>query len=280
MPWTSDSGRTYQLALFDTNALSAIGKHPEAEGAGFRRLLASGRVAPCITPYNLVELHRATELFADFLGLFGQVPIFLTKPWELLLDDEIRAQEARQALSPILQAFTPDGPDDSYDLPQLVRRVFADPEIQEVIRKGDYEVSATVILDAWKANAANFEPRNRVANARDADVFVQEAGIQTLISIRADWTASQIHKGSVPSIRDFPSLMVMLYSIYWRIWDPAWRGEAADVMDVRIAALAPYADLFFTETYQAEVLSKARKRVPGLERLRVHRLKDLRNGEV
>ena len=275
MPWTGSSGRTYRLVLLDTNALSEIVKNPDVEGAGFLSMM-SEPIAPCFTPYNLAELYASKDVFDAFIELFRHVPIFMTFPWEMVFDQEIAHYEGGGAVNPLLNAFTPDGPDPSYDLRSTVLTVFEDQETKKIMAKRDYNAAAMHILDTWLRKKDNFEPKRSAPNSEDAERFVKEAGLQTLIGLRADWMKQKLEQGEVPQVHEFPTLSVMLYSQYWRFWDSSWTPGPGEVRDIQIMAVAPYMDVVITEKRQAEIFRKIRKVVPGLEDLQVMRLRDLR----
>ena len=275
MPWTGSSGRTYRLVLLDTNALSEIVKNPDVEGAGFLSMM-SEPIAPCFTPYNLAELYASKDVFDAFIELFRHVPIFMTFPWEMVFDQEIAHYEGGGTVNPLLNAFTPDGPDPSYDLRSTVLTVFEDQETKKIMAKRDYNAAAMHILNTWLGKKDNFEPKRSEPNSEDAERFVKEAGLQTLIGLRADWMKQKLEQGEVPQVHEFPTLSVMLYSQYWRFWDSSWTPGPGEVRDIQIMAVAPYMDVVITEKRQAEIFRKIRKVVPGLEDLQVMRLRDLR----
>ena len=120
------------------------------------------------------------------------------------------------------------------------------------------------ILDSWLANRENFQPRRQVANARDAERYVNEAAIQTIVSVFPNWIPSFKERNEVPDVSRFPALQVMLYSQYYRLWDPNWNRRPQEVTDIRIMAAAPYVDVVITERFQNEVFKKIRTRVPEL----------------
>ena len=70
----------------------------------------------------------------------------------------------------------------------------------------------------------------------------------------------------------------MLYSQYYRIFDPHRQLTPQDVTDTRIMACAPYVDALVTERFHAEILNKIRSRVRGLTALEIARVRDLRVG--
>ena len=280
MPWEGTSGRIYELALLDTNVLSEIVKHPAREGRGFLELFASRSLAPCFTPYNLLELYGAPAVYDRFVEFFSQFPIFMTVSLELLLDREIQYFDGGPKVNPLLNAFTPDGPDPSYDLRGTLESVFGDPETQAALSAGDSHASAMHILDFWLGNKDNFEPAHALANAADAKRYVEESGFQSLAGLRPEWVKDKLDGGVVPAAHSFPSLATMLYSQYWRFWDPSWKAAPGEVRDIQIMAIAPYMDVAVTEKRQAEIFRKISGSVAGLEHLSVLRLRDLRRGEV
>lgn len=280
MPWSGASGQTYDLTLLDTNALSEIVKRPEQERLGFLKFLGSRSIAPCFTPYNLAELYQAPEVLERFLDLFSEIPVFMTYPWEMVLDREMQLLDGGEPVNPLLNAFTPNGPDPSYDLRGTVESALDDPETRRAIAAGDYHAAAMHILGSWLEQKDNFEPTRPVPNADDARRYVEEAGFHTLCGLRPEWVQSKLDDGVVPSAHDLPSLATMLYSQYWRFWDPSWEPAAGEVRDIQIMAVAPHMDVVVTEKRQAEIFRKTRKAVLGLDDLEVLRLRDLRGGEV
>lgn len=279
MPWVAASGRVYELALLDTNALSEVVKYPDREGTGFLELLALRPIAPCFTPYNLFELYFAPAVFEGFLDFFSQIPIFVTLPWEMVLTQELDRFDHGTEVSPLLNAFTPGGPDPAFDLRSVVESVLADPETESVIASGDPLAVAMNVLDTWLSNKGNLEVKSSVANAEDARRYVTESGLQVLGRLHGTWVQEKLERGVVPNAHDFPALATMLYSQYWRLWDASWTRAPGEVNDIQIMAIAPYMDIVVTETRQAEVFRKIQKKVSGLDQLKVLQLSDLRRSQ-
>ena len=70
----------------------------------------------------------------------------------------------------------------------------------------------------------------------------------------------------------------MLYSIYYRIYDPALvkRAGPGEVTDIEIMSPVPYVDAVITEKFQAGILRKIKHKVKGMNDLEIFTLKDIR----
>jgi hypothetical protein len=112
----------------------------------------------------------------------------------------------------------------------------------------------------------------------DADSYVKTAAIDTLIAVAPTWVKSHLDRGTVPDITTLPSLQIMLYSQYYRLFNPDRRQAEQDVTDVQIMACSPYVDAIVTEAYQADILRRVRHRVRGLESTEIATLRDIRPG--
>ena len=114
-PWTAASGTVYDLCLVDTNVVSEVLKNRRGEAQSFLSRFVGGGSAPCFPFHVLVELRRRPDLFKEFLQIFATIPWFLLKPWGLVELEECDARDP----SPLLNAFTPLGPNEAYD-PQIL----------------------------------------------------------------------------------------------------------------------------------------------------------------
>ena len=169
--------------------------------------------------------------------MFSKYPFFLLKLWEDILAQERDAYSTAASVSPLLQSFTPLASNRTYGFDEFVDRLV----VQEgfVDRERKWRMEEDRILDSWLANRKNFQPRRQVANAQDAERYVYEAAIQTLISFFPDWIPSFNERNEVPNVSRFPALQVMLYSQYYRLWDPDWNRRPQEVTDIRIIGSCP-----------------------------------------
>lgn len=274
MTWTAKSGNTYKLCLLDTNVLSEIVKRPNIEGKGFIERFGPSAFAPCFSVYNLIELRRKQELFQAFVEFFANYPCFLLKPHQLILNEEKNLHKDLSILSPLMHAFSNAGPNSSYDFSNFANRLFSYGDIAEIERNWRNEESET--LQVWTSRVSNFNQKRLVPNAKDADEYVKEAGLQSLIASDPEWSQAELNQGRIPDIDSFPSLKTILYSQYYRLYDPNWVPKPQDVTDILIMSAAPYVDVVITEAFQAEILKKIRKKVKGLEKVEIVRLKGIR----
>lgn len=213
MPWTAASGTTYKLCLLDTNAISEIVKYPEVEGKVFiKKFLIHRGYAPCITIYNIIEIRKKSEVYEKFLNSFSDISFFLLKPYQLLLNDEITSIQDGTSIIPIYNSFSHYGQNDSYNLRLFLDKLFA----SKIIRKIEEEwiKNDEDSLKSWLSYKDNFTPQKKDANSIDAEKYLKESGIQTLIRLNSSWVKNELENNRIPDINQFPSIKVMLYSIY------------------------------------------------------------------
>lgn len=274
MPWKAPSGNVYRLCLLDTNALSEIVKNPQKEGRGFVETFNPESYVPCFTVYNLIELRRKLEVYKAFLKFFSKYPAFLLKTLKQIGEEEFDAYESKVSISPLFNAFSPLGHNSTYMLEEFIGNFFSTPEIAELEK--NWRLNDEETLRIWLENKRNFSPKKSATNAVDAERYVKEAGIQTLIQLSPKWVQRMLENGHVPNLEHFPSLKVMLYSQYYRIFEPTWEPRPQEVTDVMIMAVSPYVDAVVTERFQAEVFKKVKNKMPLINTLEVATLKDLR----
>lgn len=273
MPLTLPNGSTYKLCLLDTNALSEIVKYPTIEGRGYIERFPPNEYVPCFTVYNLFELRRKPKVFYKFVKFFRVYPSLLTHPTQRILEAEISAR-GRTPVNDIMScAFTQLGPDLSYDFAMFIERLFNEPSMLQL--ESDWRNNDQEVLDTWQANKVNFTPTNSVPNRCDANQFVNDACVDTLCQIHPQFVQYCINTGNVTLLQSFPSLQVMLYSQYYRIFDTKWNLNDQEVTDVRIAACAPYVDAVVTEKRQAEIYKKIQRHIEGMS-LQICKLSDIR----
>ena len=273
MPITLPNGSNYKLCLLDTNALSEIVKRPTNEGRGYIEMFPPNEYVPCFTVYNLIELRRQPTVFRKFTEFFSVYPSFITKPFQLILKAEVAAKGRVKANDILLQAFTPSGPDSSFQLSKFLDNLFRISTIAKLER--EWRESDQDVLNTWQANKVNFNPINSVQNKRDAKKFVHDASIDTLCQIYPEIVQDSINVNNAALLQSFPSMQIMLYSQYYRIFDPTWKPNDQEVTDVCISACAPYVDAVVTENFQAEIYKKVHKHINGMSAT-IAKLRDIR----
>lgn len=271
---TLPNGTKYKLCLLDTNALSEIAKYPDRERKGYIKLFPPDEFIPCFTPYTLFEIKRKPELVKSLVNLSKYCSAFQTKPFQMILNAEVTAKGRARVSDVLLQSFTPLGKDLSYNFKHFIGRMSSDPLLKQQERI--WRTSDQQVLDEWVRNKENFVPEGDDANKKDAKRFVFDASVCTLSHLHPPFVKQAID-GNNTKILDFlPSLQMMLYSQYYRLFDPKRKHESNDVTDVCIAAVAPYVDAVITEGNQAEIYKKSQKHINGMS-VQILRIKDIRN---
>ena len=274
MTWKSESGKDYKLCLIDTNIISEVVKNPEVEGKGFIKLFPPNCYAPCISFFSLLELKRRKDLFQKFISFFSEYPCFLLKPHKLILDEERKARGDVSLVQPLQNAFSFLGSESSFDIKYFTDEMFSLKFFDDLARNWRNEEEE--ILNGWLARKENFEPSKSSPNSEDAEEYLFQAGMQSLINSDLDWAGQEIQAGRMLNVFHFPSLRFFLYSQYYRLYDPYWKAKAKEVTDVLIYSVAPYMDVVIAERYQAEIFRKTRARIAELTDTEVYILRDLR----
>jgi hypothetical protein len=274
MPITLPNGSNYKLCLLDTNALSEIVKRPSNEGRGYIERFPPHEFVPCFTVYNLFELRRQSDVFRKFVKFFGVYPSFITQPFQFILNAEVEAKGRAKVNDILLNPFTPLGSDSSYHLAEFIKELFKMAKMAKL--ESGWRKSHQEVLDAWQASKANFSPTKSVPNALDAKRFVHDASIDYLCQIRPDLVQASLNTNNVSLLQSFPSMQMMLYSQYYRIFDPTWKPLDQEVADVCISACAPYVDAVVTEKFQAEIYKKVYKHISGMSAT-IAKLNDIRH---
>ncbi|MDA3884703.1 MAG: DUF3795 domain-containing protein [Candidatus Delongbacteria bacterium] len=275
MPWVAKSGNKYNLCMLDTNALSEILKYPLVEGKGFRDSFPPDSYAPCFSVYSLIELRRNEDVYNRFIDFFSIYPIFMLKPKSLILEEEKIMYGTDEAISVLFNAFSLQGVCDSYNLKLYLDSMFAQKSIIDLELSWREDEKKT--LNDWFKNRDNFIPSKEYPNSFDAEKYMKDAGLQSLIFLQQDWCKQMIDSNKIPNIDRFPSLKTILYSFYYRLYDPAWKPAGSDVVDLAIISAAPYVDIFITEKFQANIFNKIKNKVKNLNKLDVKLIKDLRS---
>ena len=90
-----------------------------------------------------------------------------------------------------------------------------------------------------------------------------------------DWCKNKIENKEVLDINKFASVKMQLYSLYYRLYDPSWKPAPGEVTDLLIISAVPYVDVYITEKFQANIISKINKKVYNLNNVEIKRIRDL-----
>lgn len=271
MPITFPNGSIYKLCLLDTNALSEIVKHPMNEGRSFIERFPPSEFVPCFLVENLIELRRRRNVYDKFIEFFNVYPSLLAQPFTLIRNAEIAASGRAKVNDIFVNIFTGDGVPSHFVT--VVDDLFHKPGIAKLER--EWQNNNQDVLNTWQARKSNFNPTNPVPNAQDAKRFVEDASVQTLCQINPQLVKASIDANNVDILQSFPSMQIMLYSQYYRIFNPTWKPNDQEVTDVCISACAPYVDVVITEIFQAEIYKKVQKHINGMSAI-IATLRDIR----
>ncbi len=271
MPWIAKSGKSYQLCLLDTNAISEILINKNYEGKHFIERFPPTAYVPCFSIYNLIELRRSRDVYQNFLSFFSIYPIFLLKTQFMIFKDEILKYDNDQDISILLNAFSPTGKD---NLKSFIDNLFKNLEFKELESSWrDFEHET---LNSWDSSRNNFIPHSNIPNSTDAEEYIEQSGLQTLIRLDMAWCKNKIDNKEVPNIDKFASVKMQLYSLYYRLYDLSWKAAPGEVTDLLIISAVPYVDVYITEKFQANIISKIKRKVYNLDSVEIKRIRDLR----
>lgn len=281
MPWSGPNGKEYKLCLLDTNIISEISKNPSTIGRIFFKKLSEDSWIPCITSGSLFEIRKNTIVYNQFLEVFSIIPFFVLKPFIVLYEAEKDMYDKNGFASPIQLSVSFTNNDPKLQLKGFMENIFSRSEVieSEKHRRND----ESQVLDNWISRIENYNPESDVANSKDAEKYVNEAAYQTIIKLDIDLDSDFIRKivenQESIDISKFPSVLLMLYSQYYRLYDPGWKSAPQEVTDVEIMSAVPYMDVVITENFQAEILRKTKNRTKllDLESLQILTLRDIRN---
>ena len=96
-------------------------------------------------------------------------------------------------LNSLINLFGLQGKGNFYDTRNAINVIFGDPEVKKVEANWDNNNSKT--FQMWLSQLENFETTSHTANAKDADRYIDEAGIQTLIRIDPQWAKRELGSG-------------------------------------------------------------------------------------
>lgn len=278
MTWISETGKEYNLCLIDTNIISEISKNKLGERNKFFKHFLENSWAICITSGSLFEIRKSSQVYKQFLEVFSIFPFFVLKPFINLFEEEKKVYETKEKLSPIQLSISFANKNPKLQLKGFMQELFSRNEVieSEKMRR----IDETQVLNNWLSRKKNFNPESEPANSKDADRYVKEALIQTIIKLDIDlgsnFISEKIEKKEEIEFEKFQSVMIMLYSQYYRLYDSGWKSAPQEVTDIEIMAAVPYMDVVITENFQAEILKKARNNYSSISELEILKLRDIR----
>lgn len=228
----------------------------------------------CFSPWTLLELRDRPDLYKEFLELFAIVPFALIKHPSAILDEEIENYPNGEA-SPLLAIFSFVRDDDYGDPAAFLDKAFSDPTVIDAEKRWASQWKAESLSSMLKLRS-NFPPGPNGYQIRDALRFVELALLQNVISADLKWAEKTIEREGDIDVSAFPSLRMILHTVFFRFYYENRDPELQDVFDILIHAAAPHVDLVLTEGFQAEVMNKVSRLDPLLEHLEGASLRQIR----
>ncbi len=232
-----------------------------------------GDTALCFSVYTLIELRRRPDIWRQFIDFFRFYPFFLLKPHSLLIESEVKRYPDIEPLMPAIYGFSLLNQGWESDLDLAMRRFFGNADVSRA--EQSWRAREQKILDSWLLNSKTFAPSAPMPNAKDASRYINGTFETALYAEQPSFVRREMVRGRSIKRKAFPTLVTMLYSMYYRLFDSNWEARPAEVTDVQIAAAVPHVDAFVSEAFQIEILRKASRRVAALNSVELVRAKDL-----
>lgn len=266
MSFTFPNGSQYNLILLDTNALSEISKNIRDARCGFMNRFPQNEYAPCFSLYSLFELRKADKAYEAFVEFFSTYPCLILQPYKNTVLEEIKYYKTNNKPKVILNAFVPNGENETYDLELWLENMWEDKSLADEINKNEHEYPA--IAGMWQQ-----QRKNPILSYSKS--FEEGCLRSFLFSIDPIW----VKNNSTFDVCEFPGTRIMLFSQFMRVHKSKKLLGGNDVNDVMISAVLPYIDAIITERSQAEVIKQAKSKIPQLKDIEVAILPEIRKSK-
>lgn len=269
----------YKLILLDTNALREIVTNANMCGKGFLEKFFMGYhlYAPCFSIYNAVELMPYQDIFNKFLDFFSFIPCLMFFPAKSIILEEYKYYQHNQPLqitNQIANAFSPVIDNDSYNCRKFFVKLIHNKELIRTIENEILGLSETALTwQRQRENAAQLLTQMGYPLNMIDEKYYKFNENETIEKDLKNW---DIKSEKAIDISRFPSLRIMAYSQFNRVYLTKKEIKPNDVMDITINCVVPYVDAVITESFQANVLNKAKSFIPQIKSLEVYTLKDIR----
>ncbi|MDA3734033.1 hypothetical protein PBV87_21395 [Niameybacter massiliensis] len=272
--------REYKLILLDTNAIREIITNTKLSGKGFfeKFFCNQGNYAPCFFIYNVIELMPYADIFEKFIEFFSTVPCLMFFPIKIVIHQEYQQYCLGKKLTidnQIAHAFTPIVDDERYNCKTFFSGMKEDVGLVKSIQF-DVKQLAEVAKE-WEKQRNHTEKLLKKMGMSPTIVdekFYLGQEYETIIKDMHNW---EIKIGNQKiDIKELPTLRIMEYAQFNRVYLTKKKITPNDVMDIRIGGIIPYMDAVITENFQANIYKKAKKYIPQMKQLEIYTLKDIR----
>ena len=271
------NGTAYRVCYLDTNAISEMLKHPERERRRFFEIAFSGHgmsQVPAFSLYSVMEIRQRPGLYEAFLKLFEVVPCIVLKNHEELLSDEMAAYPNPSSVDMVSVVFGGFAMAPERRLNYLLERVFATPVVQK--KEAEWLAGRASVVRGIGSLVKNYPPERGEYSVREIRFFLEAAGFQQVAFRSRTFAKGFVGSGTPLQIDAFPSLKMMLFTVFYKFYAEKRRPSISDAFDLVISAPTPYVDTIITENHQAEVIRKIKRLDRFLDHVEVLTLRDLR----
>lgn len=271
------NNKEYKLLFLDTNAIREItNNHNSCGKVFFEKFFLNGpEYVPCFSIYNIIEIRTDKERFDIFLNFFSIIPCILFSSYKTIIKEEFLSLKNKSQVSLdklILNTFYPSNDDKLYNFRKFIT---SNLEQKVIIQTIDNDIEGLdLIVKAWQSQKQEtnkeLKKRNLALNTiNDKHYKLNEK--ESIINY-----LKNSEKIITTEIEKFPSIRIMQYSLFSRLYYTQKEIKKNDVMDIKISCIIPYIDAVITEKFQADVYKKAKKLIPQINDLEIYTLKDIK----
>ncbi|MCH7764446.1 MAG: hypothetical protein IIB95_12030 [Candidatus Marinimicrobia bacterium] len=268
------NGTSYSLCLIDSNIVSESLKNPTREGKRLVELIAHEKYIPAFSIFTVLELRQRPDIYTKFLRMFSVVPCVFTKSHQQLLDDEVEQYPHPERVSPVLATSLGVAAPPGEKLADVLGLVFSGPEV--IRHEKMWNEGRASIVSGITSLVENFKPSGNSYTPKEIRAFIELAGFEQIARRYIAFAKEIVDKGDKVLIDAFPSLKMILYTVFYKFYVDSRKPLQSDAFDLEIASATPYVDVVMTERHQAEVIRKTKQRDSFLDHVDVRDLSTLR----
>jgi hypothetical protein len=269
----------YKLLFMDTNVLREVVTNTNYKGKSFfEKFYASHKpqYIICFSILNIIELKPYADIYKKFMEFFTDIPCLLLYPQKIIIQEEYDAYKHKRSFDIkkiICYAFSPLKNDKDENFESFLNKLDSDENILSVFKSEIYDLSA--IVESWNnQRRRKVDLLHRLGYPADLiqDGYLKKFEKETIVK---DLNNRNIKLDYDSDYTKFPSLRIMEYSQFARVYQTKKKITKNDVMDVMLSSVIPYVDSVITENFQANVYKKAKSIIPEISSLEIYTLKEL-----
>jgi hypothetical protein len=271
------NGNPYRLCLLDTNAISEMVKNPKREFANFQNwaLREKPTYISAISPFSILELRQRRDVYNKFLEIFSIWPCAIVKGDSQLIEEELSQYPDPSPIIPI--AFNCVGilqsPEQRLD--KVLDLVFN--PINNQIFEQKWIEGRQKSVDDIASFVKYYPPENGKYTSLEIRTFLFATVVQHIYFKNRPFLEKLQKENNGIEIDAFPSIKMMLYTLFYKFYVDKRKYEPGDALDIIISSSTPYMDAIVTERHQAEVIKKIKTQDKFIEKVKVLRIPDIRD---